>query len=400
MKIANANQLPKVYYGLHMVAGVAQYPEMQGAPTILIEEPALQNADRTAQGKPVYVHHVEQVDMANLELEMAGVWVRSFFNEADGAHWAEFTVQSDEGHAAIAKGYVLSNCYIPKTQTGPGEYHGLKYNNAVTVAEYEHLALTPTPRYQESIVLTPDAFKAYNEKKLSERLALKNSKGVAPMFEFIKIGKSKIENGIDAETFVNLPKSGKSVNVQKLLNEVDEKMEKEAKNEYAADLSHMVKMHDGKMCNVGELMDAHKKLNEEHQTLMKEHEEMKGKMPKEENGDEPMETLSDEETPSDDKEMMGKAKEIEEHEKKEIEEGEKKKNALLALAKMYTDKGLEVPAKLQNQLGVVEDHFKKMQNAQGAAFADAAAKEKLKNAAGATAPMTTADRVQKGREIA
>jgi hypothetical protein len=394
----NASQLPKVYYGLHMVAGLAQYPEIPGAPTILIEEPTLQNMDPTAQGKPVYVHHVDEVDLSKLENEIAGVWIRSFFNEADGAHWAEFTIQSDLGHEAISKGFVLSNSYIPKQQDGPGEYHGMRYNNAITAGEYEHLALTPRPRYQESIILTPEEFKAYNAKKLNERMALKNSKGVSTM-AFTLFGKKKIENTADLEgAVVELPKSKKQVELSKLVNDADEKEVKEAKNEYAADLSHKVKLHDGKMCNVGELLEMHKTNSEAMEALKKENEEMKAKMPKEEGKEEGTEEHNSED-PAEDKEIAGKAKEIEDHEKAEMAEKEKKMNALSDLEKLYLAKGLEVPAKLQAAKKNSIEHFNALKNAQ--AEADKLEAEKIKNAQSKDKDggeiKTTSDRAAEGK---
>jgi hypothetical protein len=378
-----------------MVPGVAFYPEMEGKPLILIEEQTLQNMDPTAQGKPVYVHHVENVDLGNLEMEMAGVWIRSFFNEADGAHWAEFTVQSDEGHEAVRRGFSLSDSYIPRKQTGPGEYHGMAYKNAVIVGEYEHLALTPTPRYQESAqvgLLTPEEFKAYNEKKLQERAALKNSKGDGKMkFNWFKSVKN--EQDISPEDMVELPKSKKTVSVLKLVNEADDKAEKEAKNEYAADLSHKVKLHDGKMCNVGELLEAHKKLNEEHEALLKEHNEIKDKLPKEEGAEQ------NEGGEGEDKDIIGKAKEIEEHEKAEIEAGEKKKNSLAELEKLYLAKGLEVPSTLLEQKKKGIEHFDALKNAQSIAIKKELEEARLKNAKAAEEIQTVEDRVALGRQV-
>lgn len=386
----NAKQFPKILFGMHMSPGVAYYPEMEGKPLILIEEPALAEMDPTAQGKPVYVHHVDRVDLANLENEMAGVWVRSFFNEADGYHWAEFTVQSDAGHEAVKRGFVLSNSYIPLQEGGAGEYHGMGYKNSVIKGEYEHLALTPTPRYQESAqigLLTAEEFKAYNEKKLAERKALQNSKGATQMFNLFK--KAKLENSAELEgVIVELPKSKKQVELSKLLNDTDEKMEKEAKNEYAADLSHKVKLHDGKMCNVGELLEMHKKLNDEHEATKKELEELKSSM-----DPEATESTGKE---NEDESMAAKAKEIEEHEKSEVEEGEKKMNALAELEKMYLDKGLEVPAELKAKLSNSKENYDKLKNAQGKAMAEAA--KSLKNSSKDVPEIqTTADRVAVGK---
>lgn len=374
-----------------MAAGVAYYPELEGKPLILIEEPALAEMDPTAQGCPVYVHHVDKVDMANLENEMAGVWIRSFFNEADGFHWAEFTVQSDEAHDAYRKGFVLSNSYFPLNENGPGEYHGMPYKNAVVQGKYEHLAMTPRPRYQESAeigLLTPEEFKAYNEKKLTERAALKNSKG-DPKMAFTLFGKKKLENGADLEgAIIELPKTKKQVELLKLVNDADEKAEKESKGEYAADLSHKVKLHDGKMCNVGELLEMHKKNSEDMESMRKENEEMKAKMPK----DEDSVGMSNE----DDEEMKKKNAEIEEAEKKQNELQEKLTNALNEQVSLYTSKGLEVPASILAKLKNGKEHFEALKNAADKGVAQEALKLKNSQTEGAPEVRTLSDRVAEG----
>ena len=54
--------------------------------------------------------------------------VRSFYNELDGNHWAEFLVITDEAHAAIElKKWKLSNAYDPIKMGPGGEWHAVKY---------------------------------------------------------------------------------------------------------------------------------------------------------------------------------------------------------------------------------------------------------------------------------
>ena len=60
--------------------------------------------------------------------------------------------------------------------SGSGVCHGVDYDNEVTDGEYEHLALVEDPRYEDSIILTPDEFKAYNLEKENELSMLTNSK--------------------------------------------------------------------------------------------------------------------------------------------------------------------------------------------------------------------------------
>src|SRR4051812_29447530 len=104
--IKNAKTLPQVFYGLHMVPGVAEYNDPEREPyRILIGETTIKNMDPTFQGKPVYVDHVEEVNLENLQQEADGYVLESFYNKLDGKHWVKFIVVSDRGKEAIQKGW-------------------------------------------------------------------------------------------------------------------------------------------------------------------------------------------------------------------------------------------------------------------------------------------------------
>ncbi len=260
MTTKNSAQLPRVYFGLHMVPGVAEYTEPSvndGKPyRILVEEEAIKNMDSTFQGRPLYVKHVEEVDLQNIQQEADGYVVRSFYNATDGKHWAEFIVVSDKGHDAIRNGWKLSNAYIPKEMRGGGQWHGVDFAKEVVRGEYEHLAIVPNPRYSESIILTPEQFKAYNHEKELELKRLSNSKGEKSMFNFFK--KQKVENATDLESMsVTLPKSGKEVELSKMINEYDASM---MSGDYGyANGDHKVKVGDAVM-TVNDLVSKHMEL--------------------------------------------------------------------------------------------------------------------------------------------
>jgi hypothetical protein len=263
MAIKNAKQFPKVYLGLHMCEGVAEYAEKGKEPyRILIVENALKNMDPSYAGKPVYVQHVEEVDLSNIQNEADGYVLESFFNPPDGKHWVKFVVVSDEGHAAVARGWKLSNSYVPQSTTEGGEWHGVAYQNEITAGEYEHLAIVPNPRYTESVIMTPEEFKQYNDDKKLELERLRNSddkKEKKMKFEFFK--RAKVDNGIDEGMSVKLPKSKKEVTLEKLINDAD-KMAVD-KNAGMADPEHKVKLHDGSYMNVAELVAKHKEMHDE-----------------------------------------------------------------------------------------------------------------------------------------
>ena len=293
------NAQGKIYYGLHFYPGVAQYQEENQEPyRVFLNEETLRSMDPTFAGKPIFVEHVDEVDpdLDQLRSEADGWVIESFFNAADGKHWVKFIVVSELGERAIRNGMRLSNAYIPNPQTFKpgGLWNGVPYEKEITDAQYEHLAIVKNPRYEESIILTPEEFKKYNEEKVMELKKLSNSKKGEPLkmkLNFFK--RSKIEQAIDPETCVILPQSGKSISIAKLVNDADERMKKDgyeskedpamdkkadseddksgesAKHHTMADMNHMVKMHDGSYMKIKDMMN-------KHQAMCDELEDLKG----------------------------------------------------------------------------------------------------------------------------
>lgn len=262
MAVKNAKSLPEVYYGLHMVEGCAEYAEPGVKPyRIYIGETAIKNMNPTFRGKPVYVDHVDEVDLPNLEKEMDGIVVRSFFNKADGKNWAEFVVFTDQAKEAIRNGWTLSNAYVPKGFAGGGENHAVQYDKEVTSAEYEHLAIVQNPRYEESVILTPEQFKEYNEGKEAEltRLANNKTKEKEKMGLKLNLFKKKVENQKDLDltgVMVELPQSKKEMLLTDVIVEHDKIVNM---NGYASD-DHMVKCNDQEEMSVKELRDSYNEM--------------------------------------------------------------------------------------------------------------------------------------------
>lgn len=255
MSIKNAKQPPQIFYGLHMAPGVAEYAEQGRDPyRILINEDTIKNMDSTFAGKPIYVHHVEEVDLDKIQEEADGYVVESFYNKCDGKHWAKFIVVSDRGHDAIRQGWKLSNAYIPKEFSGGGLWHGVEYIKEVTRGEYEHLAIVPNPRYDESVIMTPEQFKSYNGEKELELLKIANAKG-EPRMIFFK--REKIANSADLEkTVVSLPKSGKEMSIAELVTNADDTAMAAKEPMQMANMDHHVMVGEHKM-TVNELVTKH-----------------------------------------------------------------------------------------------------------------------------------------------
>lgn len=364
------NSKGQVYYGIHFYPGVAEYQEPDKEPyRVFLNEDTLRGMDPTFTGRPVFVHHVDGVDgdVDVLKTVADGWVVESFFNAADGKHWVKFIVVSEKGERAIKQGMKLSNCYVPKSFAGGGLWNGVSYAKEITGGEYEHLAIVPNPRYEESVIMTPEQFKKYNESKVIELKRLSNNRKEEGMkISFFK--KSKVENAIDiAEMSVVLPKSGREVSIAQLISDADKVKNEDPQldpggvagmkkafqeedgdvkdkkkdgawagnpattgNEGLADPAHKVKMHDGSYCNVAELVEKHKALHDELSAMKSSSEDQdmeyseSESIGNKEDEDQEAKKKALELAEHEDKEIKEKKKENEEDEKKEEKDEEKK----------------------------------------------------------------------------
>lgn len=289
--LSNASQFPKRYFGLHFLPGVAEYQTKGSEPyRVFVNEQTIREMSPTFEGKPVYVKHVDEVNVQDLGKGNEDGWVvKSFYNSADGKTWVEFLVTSDKGHEAISSGWKLSNAYLPTSFAQGGLWNGVEYAKEVTSGEFEHLAIVPNPRYEESVIMTPEDFKEYNLKKENElkRLTNSNNKGADGMFKLFK--KTKVENSSEFENMVvTLPKSGKELTITQLVNDMDSMEQKKNEEKERAPMcneEHMVDMGDESKMSVKEMKDAYNSMKQELSDLKKpkeEEEEKKNEEPKKE----------------------------------------------------------------------------------------------------------------------
>lgn len=237
------NSSGKIFYGMHFYPGLAQYSEPnKEAFKIFLNEDTLRKMDASFAGKPIFVNHVNEVEpnIDELKKEADGWVIESFFNSVDGKHWVKMIIVSDKADRAIKQGYRLSNAYIPKMNGRAGEWNGISYQNEVVDGEYEHLAIVNNPRYDESIIMTPDEFKSYNENLQTELKRIANSKSkenqnmATKVFDKLKFwNKKPVENSIDIENLsVTLPKSDKEFSIFQIVNAMDEmEMKKKEKDD-------------------------------------------------------------------------------------------------------------------------------------------------------------------------
>lgn len=325
-----------------MTEGIAQYAErsVEGKEPyrILVGEHALRSMDKTFEGRPLYVRHVDNVDVSKIgkadpesptgDTKEEGYVVESFFNPADGKHWVKMLVVGDRARQAIAQGWKLSNAYEVGEWGSGGDWHGVPYEKEVMSANYDHMAIVDDPRYQESKILTPEEFQKYNEERIAATKRLMNSKAdkkgdTSMKFSFFK--KEKVENSKDLEQYsVTLPKSGKEVALADLVTNADE-MEMKKNEPVMADPEHKVKLNSGEELSINELVS--------------KYEECMKAMPK--NGEDEIDS-QDLENEMDEEEKKKNAAEEEEKKKNEAEDKKKKdaemKNALATERKEKQDR--------------------------------------------------------------
>lgn len=214
----NSKNFPKRYFARHIKEGLVHYLEKGEDKLYLVTNEALRKINVSFEGKPIYVKHVEEVDVDKMKEQAVGYVVKSFYNEFDGAWWAEI-IADDEAQGYIEKGWAVSNAYLPTELGSGGVYHDINYDKEVKNGVYEHLAIVNNPRYEEAVIMTPDEFKDFNESRKAELDKLKNSKENEMLSEEDK-----------KELLESLANSLSDIVKDTVKNALDEKMAENKKN--------------------------------------------------------------------------------------------------------------------------------------------------------------------------
>ena len=315
----------KPFYVLHIAEGLVNYPEVEKMR--LLREETLRKMDPTFAGKPVRfgAQHLNAGDtekIAKAEHKGAlvdGVVVNSFFNENDGRHWCKVMVWDEDALHAIGKGIGVSNAYVMNSKAPGGDYHATPYDEEVMDGTYDHLLITDSPRYEESMkvgFLTPEQFDEYNKSRKDKLALVKNSKESEMGFFERKAAEIKL----DGVEWVGV-KSKKTFLITNVLNAVDEEAKKEEDGEAMANMNHNVKVGNATM-KLCDLMAAHGKAVEENIRLKNENDAWEEAAKKAENAQETEEEKKK-------REDAEKAKnDVDDEEKKKREDAEKAKNAV------------------------------------------------------------------------
>jgi len=257
----NALQYPKIFYCRHMEAGLAGYE----SETILVGHDCIKKMMPSFQGKPVYVDHVEEVDLENIQNEAHGYVVETFFLDLDGWVWSKFIVVDDLAFEAIAKGWAVSNAYVPTKSGRGGTHHNCRYDREIFDAEFTHLAIVPNPRYESSCVMSPDEFKKYCEDKREEQKQLVNSKSKKGlrMFSFYKNKREEVSE-IDEDTMIEIKNDNgevvDTVSFKNMVDAVQNKKNEDDEKEQKCNMDQMVKVGDEEM-SLKELANRYQKMS-------------------------------------------------------------------------------------------------------------------------------------------
>lgn len=234
----NSRELPQTYryFVRHIREDFVRYKDG----LYYIPEETLMEMDKTFSGKPVYIYHIDaENDSEERISEKVGDVVKSFYNENDGWHWAEIMV-NDDGQSLFNKGWTVSNAHRPERIGGGGVHNNQDYQHIVNSSEYEHLAITDSPRYEGAIVLTPDEFKEYNENKSKEIQSLKNSKEIEEMDEetlkkFSSLVAAEVMKGLSLKNSADEKDEGKEDKENESEEPKEEVKEDECHNEEEVD---------------------------------------------------------------------------------------------------------------------------------------------------------------------
>lgn len=299
MEKKNASDFPKYYYTRHMQAGLCGYEDE----TILVDTDAVVKLGNTFKGKPVYIQH-QDVKMETLKEDAVG-YVQNTFMGVDGWLWSEIMITDDEAHEVIAKGWAVSNAYIPTEWGSEGSKNNLPYDREVLNGEFTHLALVPNPRYEGAKIYTPEQYQARNIQLVNSLASKPTEEKKGILMKFFKTKREEVSNAAEADVFELTNSKGESVMVSpEKFDEMVDALENSMKKEPTRKVG-------GKDMTGSQILAAYEKLN------AKKNEADEEKENEDEESDE-------KENEDDDSEKENESEEEKENEDEDGEKEEKK----------------------------------------------------------------------------
>jgi hypothetical protein len=267
-KSNSVSQKPNFYYARHMQPGTCRYEDEM----ILVDTDAIKGMIKTGCGIPVYIQHKPGVPIEEIKDHAVGYVTESFYNELDGWAWFKFIAVDDEARQAIANNWAVSNAYIPSQSGESGTKNNVEYDREILSADFTHLAIVPDPRYEDACIMTPEEFKAYQEKQKQNLSELQNSKGKTlvskgkKMFKFFKTKREEVSE-VDSDTQIEL-EGGEVVTVGEMMNAMKKNSDDEKEKENQDDEDEKENEDDGECKKKAEaLMNETVEVGDESMTL-------------------------------------------------------------------------------------------------------------------------------------
>lgn len=143
----NEKEWPKDYRCSFLEQGLVSYEDV-GAGVALLRKETIDKMLQSIIGKPVLIDH-KDVTPEDFKKNAVGYVTGAEFNPADGWFYCTFILTDDKAKQKVEQGYSVSCSFDVKETVKGGEWHAIKYDEEITEAEFTHLALVTTPRYED-----------------------------------------------------------------------------------------------------------------------------------------------------------------------------------------------------------------------------------------------------------
>lgn len=269
---------PKRYRAWFIEPGIISYEDV-GAGTVLVSREALDNMRPSFVGMPVFNFSHKDIDAeAAFDFDQAekdslavGIVSEVGTNGDPGTDhfgwdYADMLVWDQETQRNIdERGFSVSCAYTPTETKGPGDYHGIGFDEEVVNGEYMHMAIVENPRYEGSTIFANskgDSIVAESKRGLWNIFIRKNSTAEPPKAEEKKPDEKKPDEGAPPEgaenaaggAFVEI--GGQKVPLEELLDCYMQKANGEGEGQALAPEDE-VDLPDGGKVKVADLIKAY-----------------------------------------------------------------------------------------------------------------------------------------------
>lgn len=152
--VLNNSKNVNEYRAQFLQYGLASYEDCDEG-VALLEKEVIDKMLPSFIGKPVVIDHVDAQpeEIFNSGLAVGRVTDASW-NPETGWYECTFTAESQEAKNLIKNGYSVSCAFNVKSVKEGGEWHAIKFQEAITDGSFTHLALVANPRYEDSKIFT------------------------------------------------------------------------------------------------------------------------------------------------------------------------------------------------------------------------------------------------------